>query len=107
MTHISVRTFKYYDEIGLFKPSKVTKAGYRFYDDNFLNALQQILFFKELDFSLKNIKTIMAHPKFSKIEAFRKQMALLKAKRDRLNRLLSLLDRLEKGEPCMAFKNLI
>ena len=59
LTGVSVRTLQYYDEIGVFKPSKVTEAGYRLYDDQALNTLQQILFCKELDFPLKEIKSIM------------------------------------------------
>lgn len=104
LTGVSVRTLQYYDEIGVFPPTKVTDAGYRLYDEKSLSTLQQILFFKELDFSLKEIKAIMSTPDFDKIEAFKKQKALLLAKRDRLNRLLELLGRLEKGEECMSFK---
>ena len=58
LTGISVRTLQYYDEIGLFKPTQVTEAGYRLYDDPALEVLQQILFFKELDFSLKDIRML-------------------------------------------------
>ncbi len=104
LTGVSVRTLQYYDEIGVFQPTKVTDAGYRLYDERSLHTLQQILFFKELDFSLKEIKTIMGTPDFDKIEAYKKQKVLLTAKRDRLNRLLDLLGRLEKGEACMSFK---
>ncbi|WP_455650306.1 MerR family transcriptional regulator [Enterocloster citroniae] len=104
LTGVSVRTLQYYDEIGVFRPARVTDAGYRLYDDESLNTLQQVLFFKELDFPLKDIRIIMETPGFNKIEAFQKQKALLKAKRDRLDRLLDLLDRLEKGETCMSFK---
>ena len=101
---VSVRTLQYYDEIGVFRPSEVTKAGYRLYDENALNTLQQILLFRELDFPLKEIKTIMESPHFDRIEAYKNQKALLTAKRDRLNKLLNLLDKLEKGESCMSFK---
>lgn len=104
LTGVSVRTLQYYDEIGVFRPARVTDAGYRLYDDESLNTLQQVLFFRELDFPLKDIRIIMETPGFNKIEAFQKQKALLKAKRDRLDRLLDLLDRLEKGETCMSFK---
>ncbi|WP_367933017.1 MerR family transcriptional regulator [Enterocloster citroniae] len=104
LTGVSVRTLQYYDEIGVFRPTRVTDAGYRLYDDESLNTLQQVLFFRELDFPLKDIRIIMETPGFNKIEAFQKQKALLKAKRDRLDRLLDLLDRLEKGETCMSFK---
>lgn len=104
LSGISVRTLQYYDEIGIFKPTRVTNAGYRLYDDEALKTLQQILFFKELDFPLKEIKEIMADPNFDKLEAFRKQKELLRVKRDRLDKLLGLLDKLEKGESCMSFE---
>lgn len=104
LTGISVRTLQYYDEIGLFHPTSLTNAGYRLYDDEALEKLQQILFFKELDFSLKDIKRIMSDPKYNQQEAIKQQKALLTVKRDRYNRLLSLLDRLEKGESCMDFE---
>ena len=104
LTGVSVRTLQYYDEIGVFKPTRVTEAGYRLYDDEALNTLQQILFYKELDFPLKEIKSIMEDPDFSKVEAFKQQKILLTAKRDRLNRMLSLLSNLEKGELCISFQ---
>ena len=53
LTGISVRTLQYYDEINLLNPSQLTSSGYRLYDDEDLKKLQQILFFKELDFKLK------------------------------------------------------
>lgn len=104
LTGISIRTLQYYDEIGVFKPTQITDSGYRLYDEEALNTLQQILFFKELDFQLKEIKEIMENPCYNKLEAFSKQKKLIKAKRDRLNRLLLLLERLEKGESDMSFK---
>ena len=104
LTGVSVRTLQYYDEIGLLKPTKVNEAGYRFYDDAVLQKLQQILFFKELDFKLKDIKEIMTSGTYNNIEVFRKQKRLLTVKRDRLNGLLNLLERLEKGEAIMSFK---
>ncbi len=104
LTGISPRTLQYYDEIGLLKPSDLTPAGYRLYDDEALQKLQQILFFRELDFSLKEIGEIMQNPNFDKITAFRKQKELLLIKRNRTDRLIQLLSRLEKGEACMSFK---
>ena len=58
LTGVSVRTLQFYDEIGLLKPAQVTEAGYRMYDENAVAELQQILFFKELDFTLKEIKAV-------------------------------------------------
>lgn len=105
ITGISVRTLQFYDEIGLFKPTKTTGAGYRMYDESALAALQQILFFKELDFKLKEIKAIMEDPSFDMAAAFVKQRELIQMKRDRLTSLLGLLDKLIKGENCMEFKD--
>lgn len=104
LSGVSVRTLQYYDEIGLLKPAKVTGAGYRLYDEESINTLQQILLFKELEFPLKDIKRIMENPNFNEKEALSRQKTLLKAKRDRLNRLLDLIGRLEQGETYMSFK---
>lgn len=73
LTCISIRTLQYYDEIGLLKPSELTASGYRLYNDEALQTLQQILFFKELGFSLKEIKEILENPDFDRIAAFKKQ----------------------------------
>lgn len=101
---VSIRTLQYYDEIGLLKPSELTPAGYRLYNETALQDLQQILFFRELDFTLKDIIKIMQNPDFDRIAAFKKQKELLLLKRNRIDRLIQLLSRLEKGEPCMSFK---
>lgn len=104
LTGISTRTLQYYDEIGLLKPSELTSSGYRLYDNDALQKLQQILFFKELDFKLKEIGDILQEPGFDKLEVFKKQKKSLCLKRDRIDKLIALLDRLEKGEQCMSFK---
>lgn len=104
LTGISVRTLHYYDEIGLLAPSKVTEAGYRMYDDEALQGLQQILFFRELDFPLKDIRSIMLNPAYDKGKAFGMQKKLIQEKRDRLDGLSMLLDKLIEGENCMSFK---
>ncbi len=104
LSGISVRTLQYYDEIGLLTPSEFTQSGYRLYDDKALEKLQQILFFKELGFTLKDIHEILQNPDFDRIAAFKKQKELLLLKRNRTDRLIQLLNRLEKGEQCMSFK---
>lgn len=104
LTGVSARTLQYYDEIGLLKPSELTAVGYRLYDDEALQKLQQILFFKELGFKLQEINEFISQPDFDKIAAFKKQKELLLLKRNRTDRLIQLLGRLEKGEQCMSFK---
>ena len=66
---VSVRTLHHYDKIGLFKLESTTPAGYRLYTDQDLEVLQQILFFKELDFSLQEIDTIINAPDFDRKKA--------------------------------------
>lgn len=104
LSGISTRTLQYYDEIGLLKPSELTQSGYRLYNDESLQKLQQILFFKELGFRLKEINEILLQPNFDRIAAFKKQKELLLLKYNRMDRLIQLLSRLEKGEQCMSFK---
>ncbi|MEG1524527.1 MAG: MerR family transcriptional regulator [Clostridia bacterium] len=103
-TGVTVRTLHYYDEIGLLPPSQVTKAGYRIYDDAALEVLQQILFFRELDFSLSDIKSIMQNSQYDKAEALTRHKELLLQKRNRLDGLLALLERTMKGENDMSFQ---
>ncbi|MBA4510146.1 MerR family transcriptional regulator [Clostridium sporogenes] len=104
LTGVSVRSLHYYDEIGLLKPSEVTEVGYRLYDDEALKTLQQILFFKELDIPLKEVKEIMLSPYFDKMQALENQKKLLIIKRDRLNGLIELINKTLKGANMMSFK---
>ena len=69
LTGVSIRTLQYYDSIGLLKPTEYTESGYRLYDDTSLERLQQILLFKELEFPLKEIKTIIDAPGFDRNKA--------------------------------------
>ena len=104
LTGISVRTLHYYDEIGLLPPSEMTDAGYRLYDDAALEQLQQILFFRELDFPLKDIANIMSSPSFDKRKALKNHRELLLLKRNRLDSLLRLVDGTLRGEHEMSFR---
>ena len=89
---VSVRTLRWYDEIGLLKPSEVTQAGYRFYDDAAMAALQQILFYRELGVPLEQIGRILSAPEHDRTEALRKHRMLLMMKRQRLDDMLRLVD---------------
>ncbi len=104
LTGISVRMLHYYDKIGLLKPSTTTDAGYRLYDEETLEILQQILFFKELDVPLKNMKEILASQQYDKLQALHRQKELLSLKRNRLNELISLIEKKLKGGSTMSFK---
>lgn len=89
---VSVRTLRYYDEIGLLKPSETTRAGYRFYDDAAMAALQQILFYRELGVPLEQIGRILSAPDNDRTEALRKHRTLLMMKRRRLDDMLRLVN---------------
>lgn len=104
LTGISVRMLHYYDKIGLLKPSATTEAGYRLYDDESLESLQQILFYKELEVPLKNMREILESPQYDKVHALHEQKLLLSLKRDRLNELIALIERKLEGGNNMSFK---
>lgn len=80
ITGITTRTLHYYDEIGLLKPSFIAENGYRYYQEKEYLALQQILFFRELQFSLQEIITIMKSPHFDTLKALKEQKAYLEEK---------------------------
>ena len=103
LTGISVRTLHYYDEIGLFAPTKKNEAGYRLYDDKALETLQQILFFREFDIPLKEIKAVMDNPTLDKNQILQMQRKMLESKKERIERLISSIDDILKGENKMDF----
>ena len=96
LTGVSVRTLHHYDEIGLLKPSKVTEAGYRLYDDASLRRLHTILLLKELQFSLKDIKDILDDPQFNPMQALQQQIELLELQKQHLEKLLSHAREIQK-----------
>ena len=100
---VSVRTLHYYDEIGLLKPAYIDRhTGYRFYDGESVLRMQQILFYRELDFPLKSICKIVSSPNYDKEKALQEQKKLLTLKKDRLERLIAAIDSAGKGENIMA-----
>ena len=84
LTGVSVRTLHHYDAIDLLKPDQLTEAGYRLYSDTNLLRLQQILFFKELGFPLKEIKDILNQPDFDRQDALMLQHQMLLDKQKKL-----------------------
>jgi len=90
---VSVRTLHYYDRIGLLEAKKDNQSGYRLYDEDDLERLQQILFFKELDFNLKEIKNIMYKPDYNKFDALTMQHKMLLLKKKRLESIIKSLEK--------------
>ena len=103
LTHISARTLHYYDEIGLLEPTAKSEAGYRLYDDKALETLQQILFFREFDIPLKEIKALMNSPVFDRNQILQMQRKMLVAKKERMERLIASIDDILRGENRMDF----
>ena len=106
LTGVSIRTLQYYDKIGLLSPAERTAAGYRLYDDAALERLQQILLFRELEFPLTEIKTILSSPDFDKDRALSQQIELLTLKKERLEGIICLARELQskqKGAVIMDF----
>lgn len=104
LTGVSVRTLHHYDAIGLLKPTKVTEAGYRLYDDTALGRLQNILLFRELQFPLKEIKEILGNPEFDSDTALAQQIRLLELQYERIGNLITFAREIqEKGVRKMEF----
>lgn len=103
LTGISVRTLHYYDEIGVLKPTEKSDAGYRLYDDKALETLQQILFFREFDISLKEIKAVLDNPALERNQILQVQRKMLVTKKERMERLIASIDDILKGENKMDF----
>jgi DNA-binding transcriptional MerR regulator len=93
MVGVSVRTLHHYDEIGLLKPEFISETGYRFYVDKSLERLQQILFFKEIGFSLEKIKQILDNPGFDRKMAFESHKELLIKKKERLEQIIKTVEK--------------
>ena len=104
ITGISIRALRYYDEIGLLKPTELTEAGYRLYDNKALEKLQEIMFFRELEIPLTDIKEIMDNPDYDKEQALSAQKSLLEQKRNRLNGIIDLITDVMKGVNTMSFE---
>ena len=90
---VSTRTLHYYDEIGLLPPSSYGENGYRYYEEDAVLRLQQILFFRELDFSLTELRAIVDKPDFDVLRALQTHKRALQQRIRRLNNLVQTIDR--------------
>ena len=106
ITHVSVRTLHHYDAIGLLKPTQITEAGYRLYDDEALERLYLILLFRELEFPLQDIKAILDRPGFDVFSALEQQIKLLELRQQHLEDLITHARQIQKtGVISMNFKS--
>jgi DNA-binding transcriptional MerR regulator len=104
---VSIRTLHYYDEVGLLKPQSRSESGYRYYGEEAVVRLQQIMFFRELGFGLEEIGKIVSSPDFDVLEALQSHRILLSKKIERVNMLLATVDKTIKklkGEAKMQIK---
>src|SRR5579872_7116641 len=93
MSGVSVRTLHFYDETGLLKPAHVGANGYRFYEEPQLLTLQQILFYRELGFELKQIQRILGRAEFEKVAALQSHRKVLEQNLVRTRRLIETIDK--------------
>ena len=92
MAGVTTRTIRYYDGIDLLKPIEIRSNGYRYYDRSSLLKLQQIMFFRELDLPLEDIRSIINRPDFDMVDALKKHRLSLETQQNRLQRLIRTLD---------------
>lgn len=85
---VSRRTLRYYDEIGILKPARINSSGYRIYGEKEIDTLQQILFYRELDFNLDSIKEIIQSPNFDEVNALKQHYSQLLARRQQIDDLI-------------------
>ena len=89
LTGVSVRTLQYYDKIGLLHPAEYTQSGYRLYNSEALERMQQILLFRELGFPLRQIAEILDAPDFDRNLALKQQIELLTLQAERIQGLIA------------------
>ncbi|WP_404348879.1 MerR family transcriptional regulator [Sutcliffiella horikoshii] len=90
---VTGRTLRYYDEIGILKPARMSASGYRIYGQAEVDKLQQILFYRELEIDLESIQKIINAPSFNEVEALKEHRDRLLTKQKRLKGLIESVDR--------------
>lgn len=109
LSGVSIRTLHFYDEIALLKPARIGAQGYRYYEEQQLLYLQQIMFFKELGFELSQIKQIIGHSDFDLMKSLEQHRDVLVHKKKRMQDLIKTVDktiRKIKGEIIMKDKEI-
>src|SRR5699024_2260490 len=90
---ISSRTLRHYDQIGLLKPAEVNKTGYRIYQQKDLDLLQKILFYREIDMSLEDLKKILHDPDFDQFSALKHHHQLLQENQTRVDQMIATVEK--------------
>lgn len=90
---VTGRTLRYYDEIGLLKPARISSSGYRIYGQKEVDMLQQILFYRELEVDLETIKQMIYSPSFDEVEALKEHRTQLLEKRRQLDLLIANVEK--------------
>jgi MerR family transcriptional regulator, thiopeptide resistance regulator len=90
---VSVRTLHFYDEIDLLKPAYLGANGYRYYEEEQLLMLQQILFFRELGFELRQIESILSQNNFNKVKALKAHRHVLLQQAEQTEQLIKTIDK--------------
>lgn len=98
LSGLSIRALHHYDAIGLLRPAGTTQAGYRLYDEKALERLQTILLFRELGFSLGDIKRILDDPGFDREAALRDHIQMLRLQKEHIDGLITAAQKMLKGE---------
>jgi DNA-binding transcriptional MerR regulator len=104
---VTTRTLRYYDEIGLLTPVRISSKGYRIYGQEEVDRLQQILFYRELAVPLEEIKRILSSESFNRERELQSHLSSLIAKRVQLDMLISNVEKsikAERGEIIMSDK---
>lgn len=104
---VSTRTLRYYDEIGLLKPCRINSSGYRIYGQEEVDLLQQILFYREMDMKLEEIRKIISQKGFNIDKALENHYSQLIAKRQQIDQLIATIEKTidtRKGERSMSDK---
>ncbi|WP_368863917.1 MerR family transcriptional regulator [Staphylococcus saprophyticus] len=93
LSGVSPRTLRYYDQIGLLKPDRINSPGYRIYGKEQVDMLQQIIFYRELDVSIEEIKNIVQQPGFDQVTALENHFQNLKQKRAHLDKIIETVEK--------------
>jgi len=93
MAGVSTRTLRYYDEIGLLVPLRISSSGYRIYGEEEINKLQQILFYREFDLPLDKITSLLHTRGYDREKMLREHRQKLLAKRDQIDQMLQTIEK--------------